>query len=156
MKTFRLGLTFASALFCASTARTQSLLLSPPPNGISKTAGYLPKLAGVALYTLSGEFNNQTTYGTTVSIFETGTNNAALQVEAASSAFSYCCDSFSWDPPPTYITSPTQPSDEIGHAPSIAMTPCGNVCGTTPPNNTNLVEVHQGGQDNGSELWYRT
>jgi hypothetical protein len=53
-----------------------------------------------------------------------------------------------WSGPISGIGSPTQLGPEVGLAPGIAMAQ--TFTGTDV-----VIEVHQGGQDNGSELWYR-
>jgi hypothetical protein len=149
MKTFRLGLILASALLCASTARTQPITISWQP-AFKAAVGYLPKI--------TSDGNAQThADGEAMLIYQTDTGDATFEFEDGSVTGdpNGCCGTLSWDGS-NYINSPTQPGDEVGHAPSVAMLDCGDVCSPTAPYFMNLVQVHQGGQDNGSALWYRT
>jgi hypothetical protein len=100
--------------------------------------GYLPRLASDGI-TNDGPASN-------ISVYQTATGFADLDYRTGGTPDLSHSDLF-WSGPSTAIANPP----EVGHAPGVAMAAVGY-----PITNMDvLIEVHQGGQDNGSELWYR-
>lgn len=135
MKTGRAAaLVLILALLCATRAGAADVTISWVQTGVPVGFGYLPHVASDG-------------WGDYISIYQSTTGFATF---AYQTGFQENPDLF-WNPS-NYITSATQPGDEVGHAPSIAMAPY-FVDGILSEDN--LIEVHQGGQDDGAALWFR-
>lgn len=128
------ALAIAVALLCASPAGATDVTIAWQETGVAVGNGYLPRVA-------SDGPGVQFTGGNLVSIYQTGTGFDAF--DYASGYYD-----FFWNPPASL-------DGEIGHAPSIAMVQ-GNVYEDDHNEPEDFaLEVHQGGQNNGSALWYR-
>jgi len=102
------------------------------------SSGYLPRLASDGI-TNDGPASN-------ISLYQTTTGFAEFHFRTGGTPDLYHSDLF-WSGPIAGIANPP----EVGHAPGVAMAAVGFPITATDV----LMEVHQGGQDNGSELWYR-
>jgi hypothetical protein len=102
----------------------------------SKSNGYLPRVASDGATTGLGS--------STVTIYQNATNFAEFKYQTGQS-YSLYDSELSWE------TTPNSIDDEVGHEASIAMTAVGEYGIYTDL----AFEAHQGGQDNGAELWYR-
>jgi hypothetical protein len=122
------------ALLCATRVGAVDVGIFWIQTGAAVGFGYLPKLASDG-------------WGSFISIYQQSTDFAPFLYQTG---FQQNPDLF-WNPS-SFITSPTQPSDEVGHSPAVAMAP---YWVGTSLSEDNLIEVHQGGQDGGAALWYR-
>jgi len=124
------------ALLLASEARATDITLTPQVTGKKIGTGYLPKLAS------DGQ-------NTAAVIAETG--KGLSQLESLIGPFNTISltGGVSWPGSFSDLYSPpTVP--QIGHAPSIAV-----AFQQAYPNYDNAIEVHQGGQESESSLWYQ-
>jgi hypothetical protein len=121
-----------AALLLASGAQAEDITIDWQQTGVKYGTGYLPKVASDGLTSL-------------VSISQTGTGFSSLQDMTATYPTELSMD---WTPY-HYLYSPPQSTPQVGHAPSIALVQAVNA------GVDNLIEVHQGGQDNGGALWYQ-
>ena len=120
------------AFLLASGAKAQDITISWQVKGKNIGIGYLPKLASDGIQNV-------------VTIDETGTGLSTLEDQIGTLATA----SVSWAGGWNFLYSPPQTTPQIGHAPSIAL-------GYDGDNNyDNAIEVHQGGQDKESSLWYQ-
>jgi hypothetical protein len=125
----------AMALLCASGAGAADVSIYWLQTAAPVGYGYLPHLASDG-------------WGSFVSIYQTTTGFADF---AFQTGYQESPDLF-WNPC-SFINSPTQTSNEVGHSPAIAMVPVIGVLSS--PTEDYMVEVHQGGQDDGAALWFR-
>lgn len=143
MKNIRLAIVLLGALLLANAASAQNLIIQWAVTGWPSGNGWLPKA------TTDGQSGN------VAIIDQTGTGDAQFNYfdgQMIVSDINYLY----WDGPYD-ITSSGQPSDEVGHEPSIAMVDCLiPSCTYYPGYTSDVIEVHQGGQDNGGKLWFRT
>jgi hypothetical protein len=141
MKNVRMAIGLVSALLLASAGRAENIAVGWG-DAVGAGNGWLPKIA------------SDGSNGLTTLIYQIGTGDARFEYE--NGEFYPYLDSLSWDG--SYnIFSTTQPGNEVGHAPSIAMVTCyASACSGAPWYWGNVVQVHQGGQDSGAQLWYRT
>jgi hypothetical protein len=124
-------------LLFAAAAQAQSIDWVQKGTSLgSKSTGYLPRVASDGASTGLGS--------STISIYQTGTGFATFEYQAGQSYSLY-------DPELKWGATPSTIDGEIGHEPSIAMTATGEY----GIYNDLVFEAHQGGQDNGAELWYR-
>jgi hypothetical protein len=139
VKTFQMAIGLLSALLLANPGSAENLTIQWWVTGWPAGTGWLPKIAASGGLTGSGAL-----------IYQTATGDAKFEYWDGQMVFTEP-NIFNWDGY-YYVTSATQPSDEVGHEPSIAMVTC-PVCSDFT---SDVIEVHQGGQDNGAALWYRT
>lgn len=136
-----MSIALVSALYLASTGRAENIGIVWA-GGVAAGNGWLPKIA------------SDGSNGLTTLIYQIGTGDARFEYE--NGEFYPYISSLSYNGPYN-IFSTTQPGNEVGHSPSIAMVTCAiAACTGGPYYMANVVEVHQGGQDNGAALWYRT
>lgn len=143
MKRFQVAIGLLSALIFASAGSAENLTINWWVNGWGTGYGWLPKIAA------SGGLT-----GSTSVIYQTGTGDAKFQYFDGQMVLTEP-NVLNWSGP-YYVTSTTQPSDEVGHQPSIAMVACVIPACTGLYIMSDVIQVHQGGQDNGAALWYRT
>ena len=142
MKNVQLAIGFVSALLLANAGRAENIIVNWQQQGLATGNGWLPKIAS------DGQ------WGMTSLIYQIGTADARFEYENGNLDTS--AGTLSWIGPYN-IFSPTQPDNEVGHAPSVAMVDCANSeCLSAGHAIANVIQVHQGGQDNGAALWYRT
>jgi len=128
------ALVMIMALLFAIRAGAADVTIAWIETGAPVGYGYLPHLASDG-------------WGSFVSIYEQSTGFTPFGYQTG---FQQNPDLF-WNPS-NFVTSPTQPSDEVGHSPAIAIAPY-FVDGILSQDN--IIEVHQGGQDDGAALWFR-
>jgi len=129
---FVLPLLFASGAGAASITWSQQ-------NYNTGSVGYLPRLASDSWYQWSDIFETST-----------GFNYLAYQTAADCEGFITCpWGGVNWAPYAFYEID-SSGNYIIGHAPSISIVSNSSYYSYY----TTALEVHQGGQDNGSELWY--
>lgn len=121
-----------AALLFAGGIKAGDITISWQVSGSKISAGYLPKVASDGIQNV-------------VTIAETGTGLSAFEQELGS----YGLGVVNWSGTSSYLYSPPQTTPQIGHAPSIALAYDGS------DNYDGAVEVHQGGQDSESSLWYQ-
>lgn len=132
---------FVSALLLTSAGWAENIAITWA-DAVAAGNGWLPKIA------------SDGSNGLTTLIYQIGTGDARFEYENGEfypyiSLLSYLG--------PYNIFSSGQPTNEVGHSPSIAMVTCyASACMGGPYYTANVVQVHQGGQDNGAALWYRT
>jgi hypothetical protein len=131
MKNVTLTVGFVAALL-ASGAKAEDITISWQVNGKKINTGYLPKLASDGIQNVA-------------IIAETGTGLSAFESELGS----YGLGVVNWTGTSSYLYSPPQTSPQIGHAPSIA------IAYDSADNYDNPIEVHQGGQQSESSLWFQ-
>lgn len=142
MKNFPVAAGFVGALLLASVASAEDITIKWQQQGLPIGTGWLPKIAS------DGQI------GMTTLIFQTGTGNAAF--EYSNGFLNTSSKLLSWIGPYNVFSS-TEPSPEVGHEPSIALVTCGvYACLSSGHDVANVIQVHQGGQDSGAALWYRT
>ncbi len=139
MKKLQVVIGLVSALLLASAASAENLTIQWWVTGWPAGIGWLPKIAA------SGGQD-----GSAALIYQTGTGDAKFQYWDGQMVYTVP-NEFDWDGPYSVTSSP-----EVGHQPSIAMVACEIPACTGLYFNSDVIQVHQGGQDNGSELWYRT
>jgi hypothetical protein len=100
-------------------------------------SGYLPKTASDGLQNV-------------VTIAATGEGLSAFEDQLGTYNVLSTPPSVSWVGSFSSLYSPPQTTPQIGLAPSIAM-----ILEETGSYSENGIEVHQGGQENGSSLWYQ-
>jgi hypothetical protein len=120
------------AFLLASGAKAQDITISWQVKGKNIGTGYIPKLASDGIQNV-------------VTLDETSTGLSTLEDQIGTLATA----SVSWAGGWNYLYSPPQTTPQIGHAPSIALGYDGN------NNYDDAIEVHQGGQDKESSLWYQ-
>jgi hypothetical protein len=121
------------ALLAASGAKAEDITISWQVKGKKIGTGYLNKVATDGLQNVA-------------TIDETGTGLSAFESELGTLDSASVAWTGTWN----YLYSPPQKTPQAGHAPSIAL-----VLQTAYPNYDNAIEVHQGGQDKESSLWYQ-
>jgi len=134
---FTLLLSFAAVLLPATQAAAKDVKIDWKQTGAALATGYLPRV--------TSDGGN----GTTGSV-----NTAGIYQDATGFAeFGFLTGFFSGGSTVNWNT-PTNIHAEIGHEASIAMA---SYCVDPECNQSGdaAIEVHQGGQDNGSLLWYR-
>ncbi|HUB82090.1 MAG TPA: hypothetical protein VMB03_25010 [Bryobacteraceae bacterium] len=140
MKDVQMTIAVVGAMLLASVASAQQPLALQWSVTEGAGKGYLPKIASDGLN------------GLISLMFQTATGVATFQYEDGAMVVS----------DPSYVTwvgpygvyTPTNPSDETGHEPSVAMAPCElTACTENLYYAANVIQVHQG---NGADLWYRT
>jgi hypothetical protein len=141
MKSVSMAIGLVGALLLASIGNAEKIGIVWAA-GVAAGNGWLPEMAS------DGQ------EGMTTIIYQIGQDDAMFEYE--NGMFEPESSLLWWDG--TFdIFSATQPSNEVGHHPSIAMVHCALAgCTGGPYYMANVVEVHQGGQDNGGELWART
>jgi len=122
------------ALLCATRVGAADVVIDWLQTGAPVGFGYLPHLASDG-------------WGSFISIYQQSTGFTPF---AYQTGYQQNPDLF-WNPS-NFVTSPTQGSPEVGHSPAIAMVPY-FVEGILSEDS--LIEVHQGGQDDGAALWFR-
>ena len=141
MKNVQMAIGFVSALLLANAGRAENITIVFA-DSVAAGNGWLPKIAS------DGQV------GMTNLIYQIGTGDARLEYESGMLDSGIAL--FYWSGPYNIFSS-TQPTNEIGHDPSIAMVNCAiPACTGFPYYVANVIQVHQGGQDNGAALWYRT
>ena len=143
MKKLQVVIGLASALLLASAASAENLTINWWVTGWPQGKGWLPKTAA------SGGQD-----GSSVLIYQTGTGDAEFKYLDGQMVYTEP-NVFNWDGPYN-VTSATEPSPEVGHEPSIAMVTCQIPACLGLYFISDVIQVHQGGQDNGAALWYRT
>jgi len=136
MKNVSVTMTFA-ALLLASAAQATDITIKWKVTGAPLGKGYLPKVATDGLQNVA-------------IIAETGTGLSAFEDELGTYNALSTPPSVNWFGSFSSLYSPPQTTPQIGHAPSIALA---LIAGD--PSYNNSVEVHQGGQDSGSSLWFQ-
>ena len=131
MKRLQVAIVFALMLACSATAKADVIFINW--TSVDETVvnnGFMPSSA------------SDWVYGTIV-MFEGGTGFAPIHYETGNGIFAptpmqvqWCCG----------LSSPESMNGEVGHATSVALVNANNY--------DTAIEVHQGGQDNGSLLWY--
>ena len=130
-------LSLTSMLALASPAAAKDVEINFLQTGAPVGTGYLPRVASDGGNGTDGEVN-------TVSIYQDATGFAEFGFQTG---FFNGGSTVAWN-------SPTNIDGEVGHEASIAMT---SYCIDSQciQSGDAAIEVHQGGQDNGSLLWYR-
>lgn len=131
MKNVTVALGLMAALL-VSGAKAEDITISWQVKGKKINAGYLPKLASDGIQNVA-------------IIAETGTGLSAFESELGS----YGLGVVNWTGTSSYLYSPPQTTPQVGHAPSIAIAYDG------ADNYDNPIEVHQGGQQSESSLWFQ-
>ena len=143
MKNFPVAIGLVGALLLANAGRAENIKIEWWVTGWPAGKGWLPKIAGSGGLTGSGAL-----------IFQSGKGDAKFQYWDGQMVLTEP-NVFNWDGPYS-VTSTTEPSPEVGHEPSIAMVTCPIPSCTGLYITPDVIQVHQGGQDNGAALWYRT
>jgi hypothetical protein len=124
-------------LLLSAAAQAQSISWVQEAKSLSsKSNGYLPRVASDGSSTGLGS--------STVSIYQDATGFAEFKYQTGQASSLY-------DPELSWGSTIAGIYGEIGHQASIAMTATGEY----GIYNDVVFEAHQGGQDNGGELWYR-
>jgi len=131
MKNVTLTLGFVAVLL-ATGAKAEDITISWKVSGKKINSGYLPKLASDGIQNVA-------------IIAETGIGLHAFESELGS----YGLGVVNWTGLSSYLYSPPQTTPQVGHAPSIAIAYDG------ADNYDNPIEVHQGGQESESSLWFQ-
>jgi hypothetical protein len=143
MKNIRFAMGLLGVLLLANAAGAQSLIIQWAVTGWPSGLGWLPKA------TADGQNGN------VAIIYQTATGDATFNYFDGQMVISDI-DYLYWDGPYD-ITSSGQPGNESGHDASIAMVDCLiPSCTSYPGYASDVIQVHQGGQNGGAELWYRT
>jgi len=121
-----------AALIVAGGIQAKDITISWKVSGSKISTGYLPKVASDGIQNV-------------VTIAETSTGLSAFEQELGS----YGIGVVNWSGTSSYLYSPPQTTPQIGHAPSIALAYDGS------DNYDGAVEVHQGGQESESSLWFQ-
>jgi hypothetical protein len=141
MKNVSIAIGLLSALLFANAGRAENIGITWA-DAVGAGKGWLPKIA------------SDGSNGVTTLIDQEATGMATFAYE--NGQFTPSISLLSWDST-NNIYSASQPNYEVGHDPSIAMVTCyASACMGGPYYTANVVQVHQGGQDGGAELWYRT
>jgi hypothetical protein len=144
MKNVSLAIGFVSAVLLAAPGSAENIGITWG-GGVAAGNGWLPKIA------------SDGSVGNTTLIYQVDTGMAKFQYE--NGYFDVYSPWIFWTFGPYNIFSSSEPGNEIGHSPSIAMVNCPlSACAGSPYSSSisNVIQVHQGGQDSGSALWYRT
>jgi hypothetical protein len=120
------------AVLLASGVKAQDITVTWKVSGKKISVGYLPKVASDGIQNV-------------VTIAETGTGLSAFEQELGS----YGIGVVHWSGTSSYLFSPPQTTPQIGYAPSIALAYDG------ANNYDGAIEVHQGGQEGESSLWFQ-
>jgi hypothetical protein len=120
------------ALLLTSGVKAQDITVKWKVSDKKISVGYLPKVASDGIQNV-------------VTIAETGTGLSAFEQELGS----YGLGVINWSGTSSYLFSPPQTTPQVGHAPSIALAYSGKT------NYDSAIEVHQGGQEGGSSLWFQ-
>jgi hypothetical protein len=136
MKNVFVTMTLA-ALLLTSGAHATDITIKWKGTGAALGKGYLPKVASDGLQNVA-------------IIAETGTGFSAFEDELGTYNALSTPPSVKWFGSFSSLYSPPQTTPQVGHAPSIALA---LIAGA--PSYNNSVEVHQGGQDAGSSLWFQ-
>jgi hypothetical protein len=130
-----LALTSAMTFVLSSRAAAKDVKIDWQQTGVAVGTGYLPRVASDGGNGTDGTVD-------TVSIYQTTTGFAEFNYQTG-----FFSGGVNWN-------SPTSIHSEIGHEASIAMA---SYCIDSQciQSGDAAIEVHQGGQDNGSLLWYR-
>lgn len=131
MKNVAVTVAFVGAML-AGGVKAADITISWQVSGKNISKGYLPKVASDGIENVA-------------TIAETGTGLSAFESELGS----YGLGLINWTGSSGYLYSPPQTTPQIGHAPSIAI----GYDGTN--NYDDAIEVHQGGQENESSLWFQ-
>ncbi len=131
MKRISVTVTLA-ALLLASGVKAEDITISWQVTGKKISPGFLPKVASDGLSNV-------------IAISETATGLSAFESELGS----YGIGKINWSGTANYLYSPPQTTPQVGHAPSIALAYNGS------DNYDNGIEVHQGGQQSESSLWFQ-
>jgi hypothetical protein len=143
MKTNRFAIGLLGVLLLANAASAQNLIIQWAVTGWPSGHGWLPKA------TADGQNGN------VAIIYQTATGDATFNYFDGVMVISDI-NYLYWDGPYD-VTSSGQPGNEAGHAPSIAMVDCLlPACTSYSGYDSAVIQVHQGGQNGGAELWYRT
>ena len=121
-----------AALLLAGGTRAQDITISWKASDKKFNTGYLPKVTSDGIQNMA-------------IIAETALGLSAFESELGS----YGTGGVTWSGTSNYLFSPPQTTPQIGHAPSIAL------AYDSATNYDNAIEVHQGGQQSESSLWYQ-
>jgi hypothetical protein len=130
-------------LLVANACNAENLTIDWWVTGWTSGKGFIPKIAASGGLTGSGAL-----------IYQTSTADATFKYWDGQMVLTDP-KTLNWDGPSS-VTSTTQPSPEVGHAPSIAMVTCPIPACRGLYITPNVIQVHQGGQDGGAALFYRT
>ena len=125
------------ALLLASGVKAADVTIKWQGTARSIGTGYLPKSASDGLVNVA-------------TVIQTGKGLNVLQYKFGWYEALTTPPSVSWPGLFNALISPPQTTAQIGHSPSIGLILEGEY-----PNAENAIEVHQGGQDNESLLWYQ-
>lgn len=125
------------AMLLTSAVKAADVTISWQVTGKNIGTGYLPKSASDGLQNVA-------------TIAETGKGLSAFEDRLGSYAPLTTPPSVAWIGSFNPLYSPPQTTPQIGHAPSIAL-----VLEGAYPNSENGIEVHQGGQEDESSLWFQ-
>jgi hypothetical protein len=121
-----------AAMLLAGTTRANDITIKWNVTPTSYLSSYLPKVASDGLQNV-------------VTIAETGTGLSAV-IDELGLYQPLTSEQVQWTGSPSYLYGPTQ---QVGHAPTIAL------AYDSVDNYDGAIEVHQGGQDSESSLWFQ-
>lgn len=128
MKRLNFAILSGLALLCAAAAHAQVIIINWTSfDGTVVSSGYLPRSA------------SDWVYGT-IAMYETATKFAGIQYENGNDIFAPTPTTVNW------CCGGSPMNGEIGHATSVALANANKY--------DTAIEVHQGGQDGGAQLWY--